>query len=199
MAWRADELIPVSALQHYAYCPRQCALIHIEQTFDENLFTLRGQRLHENVHDPGARREGATRILRSLPLWSDRLGLVGKADIVEVTEDGAYYPVEHKSGPRKVRLADNVQLCAQAICIEEMTGSVVPFGAIYHHASKRRREVAMTPELRAETEEIVLEVRALLAAGKLPPPAADARCRSCSLLDACLPFAIAETSRRKSP
>ena len=181
------ELIPISALQHYAYCPRQCALIHVEQVWEENLYTLRGRRAHERVELPeGITREGV-RIEYALPLWSERLGLVGRADVVEFFQ-GVPYPVEHKASIRRAHHADEVQLCAQALCLEEMLGIDVPKGALFYRSSRRRREVVFTPKLRAEVERIVREVRELLQREELPPPVADARCRDCSLIDACLPF-----------
>lgn len=190
MPWADDELVSISALQHFVYCARQCALIHLEQTFEENLFTLRGQRLHENVDVPSeALREGM-QVESALPLWSERLGLIGKADIVEILPDGTPYPVEYKTGRRQAMKADDVQLCAQALCLEEMLGHSVPKGAVYHHASRRRREVTFNSELKAYTEDVVAAVRALLLQTRLPEPVADARCRHCSLLDACLPFAL---------
>lgn len=185
-----DEPIPISALQHYVYCPRQCALIHVEGVWEENLFTLRGRRAHEGVDVPeGMVREGV-RVEYALPLFSERLGLVGRADVVEF-HGGAPYPVEHKVGPRRARLADEVQLCAQALCLEEMLGVEVPRGALFYRASRRRREVRFTPELRALVERTVVEVRALLESARLPPPVHDARCRDCSLVDACMPYLAA--------
>lgn len=185
--WEDDELVPISALQHYVYCPRQCALIHIEQIWEENLYTLRGQRAHERVEFPEEMLREGVRVEYALPLWSERLGLVGRADVVEFP-DGVPYPVEHKVGPRRARHADEVQLCAQALCLEEMLGIEVPKGALFYRASRRRREVTFTPELRAEVERVVHEVRKLLRQRRLPPPVADARCRDCSLIESCLPF-----------
>lgn len=185
-----DEYISLSALQHYAYCPRQCGLIHLEQVWDENIFTLRGRRAHERVHMPReAMREGV-RIEYALPVWSDRQGLVGICDVVEFEPDGTPYPVEHKVGPRRAARADAVQLCAQALCLEEMLGVAVPCGAIYHHKSRRRREVAFERGLRSEVAVIVEAVRTMLRSERLPAPQADARCRRCSLRDACLPLAV---------
>lgn len=190
-----DEYVLISALQHYAYCPRQCALIHVEQTFEENLYTLRGQRVHERVDIPDVETIETVRVERALPLWSHRLGLTGIADVVEFIEDGTPYPVEYKSGPRKPRDADDLQLCAQALCLEEMLTRPVPAGAIYHHASKRRREVRFDESLRSLVVETTREVRALLATGQLPPPVADARCPDCSLIDACMPYALQSFER----
>lgn len=185
-----DELVPVSALQHYVYCPRQCALIHVERVWDENVFTLRGRRVHERADEPGTSMREGVRVDRALPIWSERLGLIGQADVVEFLPDGTPFPVEYKSGPRLARRADEVQLCAQAICLEEMFGRPVPRGALYYHGGRRRREIAFTASLRDEVERVTQEVRRLLRQPRLPTPAADRRCRHCSLVDTCLPFAI---------
>lgn len=180
------EPIHISALAQYAYCPRRCALIYLEGDWDDNEYTLRGSRAHESVDLPqGLIREGV-HIERALPLWSDRLGLVGKGDVVEFT-DGVPYPVEYKVGNRWTRLSDMIQLCAQGMCLEEMFGVPVPAGALFYKASRRRLEVPFTPELRAEVERVVAEVRRLLGQDQLPPPVADARCPNCSLIDICMP------------
>lgn len=188
-AWDEVDLVPISALQHYAYCPRQCALIHVEQVWDENIFTLRGRRAHERVDEPGHRRRGEERTVRALPLWSERLGLVGKADVVVFDEQGIPFPVEHKVGSRKARRADEVQLCAQALCLEEMFGHTVPEGALFYGKTRRRRPVAIDKGLRQATEITVEAVRALMRQQTLPPPVADERCRHCSLIEACMPYA----------
>lgn len=191
----------ISALEHYSYCPRQCALIHVEQVFDENLYTLRGRRVHERADNPESRLEEGVRVERGLPLFSERLGLVGKADVIEFHADGTPggmpYPVEYKSGGRRQKRHDDLQLCAQAMCLEEMLGREVPHGAIYHYASRRRREVAFDGELRSLTQETVLAVRELLATATVPPPVADARCPKCSLFDACMPFTLASMYGRR--
>jgi CRISPR-associated exonuclease Cas4 len=189
--WHEEEIVMISTLQHYSYCPRQCALIHVEQVFDENLYTLRGKRVHERAHDPEGALEDGVRIERGLSLFSERLGLVGKADVVEFRAGGTPYPVEYKSGPRRGSRHDDVQLCAQAMCLEEMMGCGVPRGAVYHYASRRRREVVFDERLRSLTVEIVREVRRVLTTATVPPPVADARCPKCSLFDACMPFALA--------
>ena len=176
----------ISALEHYVYCPRQCALIHIEQVFDENIFTLRGRMEHERTDEPESSIEYGVRVERAVPLWSDRLGLVGKSDVVEFHGDTPY-PVEYKHGAKRKKTHDDVQLCAQAFCLEEMLGATIPRGAIFHHSSRRRREVEFTPELRAETERVIIETRQLLLNGVLPPPVNDARCENCSLRSACMP------------
>lgn len=193
-----DELIPISALQHFVYCPRQCALIHVESIWEDNLYTLRGRQAHEGVDLPdGLVREGV-RVEYALPLFSERLGLVGRADVVEFHK-GVPYPVEHKVGPRRARRADEVQLCAQALCLEEMLGIEVPKGALFYRASRRRREVVFAPDLRASVEQIVAEVRALLQTAQLPPPVNDVRCRDCSLVEACMPNLVGLVEEEKNP
>jgi CRISPR-associated exonuclease Cas4 len=190
-----QELIPISALNHYAYCPRRCALIHVEQTYDENLYTLRGHHLHERTDRPDESGwEDGIRVERALPLWSKQLGLIGKADVVEFHEE-APYPVEYKSGPNRQFDNDDLQLCAQALCLEEMTGKAVPRGAIYHHSSRKRREVELTLKLRARVVEVTRAIRHMLVSKELPPPVNDRRCTKCSLQEACMPSVIDEGRR----
>lgn len=183
--------IPLSALQHWCYCPRQCALIHVEQVFAENLFTLRGQAVHKQVDQPGIETRAGLRVERALPVWSDRLGLIGKADVVEFEPDGTPYPVEYKAGNRAkapwIAACDDLQLAAQALCLEEMTGKTVSRGALFYAKSKRRREVAIDAGLRRRVEEAAAAVRLLFKAAVLPAPTFDARCEKCSLADICQP------------
>jgi CRISPR-associated exonuclease Cas4 len=188
--------IPLSALQHWSYCPRQCCLIHAEQAFAENLHTLRGQAVHARTDEPGVEERPGLRVARAMPLWCERLGLVGKSDVVEFLADGTPYPVEYKHGKKREKRHDDLQLAAQALCLEEMTGRAVPMGAIYHASSHARREVAITAELREAVAACAAEVRAALAAGKLPPPVNDKRCRECSLADLCQPEALAHRERQ---
>jgi CRISPR-associated exonuclease Cas4 len=198
--------IPLSALQHWAYCPRQCALIHIEQAFDDNLHTLRGNALHARVDQPGLQTERGRRVERALPLWHDGLGLIGKADVVEFLPDGSPYPVEYKQGSRHksaaIAACDELQLAAQAMCLEAMTGRAVPEGAIFYASSKRRRVVPIDAALRAHVAEASAAVQTMLAAGRLPPPLtgelAQARCKSCSLLDRCQPEAGQSAALRQA-
>lgn len=191
--------IPISALQHWCYCPRQCLLIHAEQAFEENVHTLRGQAVHARVDEPGVETLPGRKVARAIPLWCDRLGLSGKADVVEFLADGTPFPVEYKHG-RKGKAGrgvhDDLQLTAQALCLEEMTGHAVPTGAIYHASSHRRREVAITPALRQLVEDTVAAIRAALSTGTLPPPVNDERCRECSLIDLCQPAALAAKDRQ---
>jgi len=185
-----DVLVPISALEHASYCPRQCALIHLESVWDENVFTLRGSAAHQRADEPTTRQEGGRRIERGLPLWSERYGLIGKADVVEFDSSGTPYPVEYKSGPAREGRHESIQLCAQALCLEEMLGTDVPKGALFWIASRKRVEIALDENLRARTLEIIAATRSILQGTDLPEPANDKRCPKCSLLDACLPGAI---------
>ena len=191
------EPVALSALQHYAYCPRRCALIHVESIWDDNVFTERGNRLHAKADEPEWEMLEGVRVERALPLYSDTLGLVGRADVVEFLSDGTPFPVEYKSGKRKRtpdpstaelnRICDDVQLCAQALCLEEMLKTSVPRGAVFHAASKRRREIEVNAGLRQRTLEVITAVRAILETRTTPAPVNDARCTHCSLLEACMP------------
>lgn len=191
------EQISLSALQHWHYCPRQCGLIHLEQVFDENVHTLRGQAVHAKVDKPGVETAKGVRVERAMPLWHDELGLVGKADVVEFLPGGVPYPVEYKHGSRNkaadIAACDDIQLAAQAMCLEAMLGKTVAEGALYYATSKRRRVVPITAQLRADVVQTVQAVRQMLASGKLPPPLvaeqAARRCKACSLLERCQPQA----------
>jgi CRISPR-associated exonuclease Cas4 len=185
--------VPVSAIEHYSYCPRQCALIHVEQTFEENLFTVRGRLAHERVDSGDDSASGDVRVARGVPLWSERLGLRGKADVVEFRAEGPY-PIEYKSG-RRLGPHAHFQLCAQALCLEEMLGVPVPRGALYYHAARSRHEVAFDEDLRCRTEAMVAAVREMLREQRVPPAPNDARCPNCSLIDACLPAGVGEPAR----
>lgn len=190
----ALEPIPLSALQHWCYCQRQCALIHQEQAFAENVHTLRGQAVHAAVDTPGFETRAGLRVERALPVWSERLGLIGKADVVEFQPDGTAYPIEYKHGSRHkaahIAACDDLQLAAQAVCLEEMTGKLVVEGALFYAKSKRRRPVAITPTLRAAVQAAADAIRQMLLSGHVPPPVDDARCKQCSLIDLCQPHAI---------
>ena len=183
--------IPISALQHVVYCPRQAGLIHLERLWEENRFTAEGRVLHEVVDKPTGRRTRGVRRVSALPVASQRLGLVGVADIVEfhAGADGETpYPIEFKRGKPKAHRADEVQICAQALCLEEMTGRAVPEGALFYGETKRRETVAFDADLRRLTENAATQLRAMFASRLTP--AADyrpARCRACSLIEACMP------------
>jgi CRISPR-associated exonuclease Cas4 len=189
--------VPLSALNHWVYCPRRCGLIHLEREFTDNIHTARGNAEHDKVDGIHHETSGDRRIETALPVWCDRVGLIGKCDVVEFLFDGTPYPIEYKHGPKRKWLNDDIQLAAQAICLEEMLGRPVPKGAIFHASSHRRREVAITPELRRLVEETAAAIRAMLASGKLPPPVNDARCRECSLKDICQPEALAGRTKQQ--
>ncbi|MDD2468061.1 MAG: CRISPR-associated protein Cas4 [Desulfobulbus sp.] len=186
-----DDLVMISALQHYLFCPRQCALIHIEQQWLENRLTAEGRVLHERVHTSGRESRRTLRVEFDVPIRSLRLGLAGRADIVEfhLCEGGLWrpLPVEYKRGRPKKDASDRVQLCAQAICLEEMLGCVVPEGALYYGEKKRRTAVVFDPALRETVARTADAAHDMLAAGVTPPPRYDARCESCSFLPLCLP------------
>lgn len=194
--WQEEdsERIMISALEHYSYCARQCALIHIEQTFDENIYTLRGILAHERVDEVITRHEDGMRVERALPLWSRRLGLSGRADVVEFHGDTPY-PVEYKQGKRREWQYEAIQVCAQALCLEEMLGLPVPLGAIYYCSSRSRREVVFDEFLRAAVEEATEGVRAMLRNTHLPPAVNDQRCAKCSLIESCLPGVVIRPGR----
>jgi CRISPR-associated exonuclease Cas4 len=169
----------------------------MEGEFTNNIHTARGNAEHEKVdgihHETHSDRRSET----ALPVWSDRVGLIGKCDVVEFLADGTPYPVEYKHGPKRKWLNDDLQLAAQAMCLEDMLGRPVPKGAIFHATSHRRREVDITPELKRVVVETADAIRAMLASGKLPPPVNDVRCKECSLKDVCQPEALAERARLK--
>lgn len=186
--------IMLSALEHYAYCPRQCALIHVEQVWDENIYTMRGRDVHENVDEISSHEVGGVRFERALPIWNLRLGLVGKADLVEFHGD-VPYPVEYKSGRKRRGTPEITQLCAQALCLEEMFGVRVDKGALFWHGSRERREVTFSDEMRERVEKLALAVREMIDARLVPPPVNDNRCDNCSLRESCLPEVVADKGR----
>jgi CRISPR-associated exonuclease Cas4 len=193
------EPIPLSALNHWAYCPRRCGLIHLDGQFTDNIHTARGNAEHARVDQVSyeTARSGAC-VEYALPVWSDGLGLIGKCDAVEFWPDGTVYPVEYKHGPKRKWLNDDLQLAAQALCLEDMLGRPVPRGAIFHASSHRRREVEITAELRTLVETSTRAIRAMLASTRLPPPVNDARCRECSLHELCQPEVVAAAARRRA-
>lgn len=190
------DAINVSALNQYGYCPRRCGLIYLDGEFAQNLHTARGNAEHARVDRVAhlAGRDGA-RVEYALPIWSETLGLVGKCDVVEIWPDGTLYPVEYKHGPKKKRLNDDLQLAAQAMCLEEMFGRPIQRGAIFHVSSHRRREFPIDAPLRDRVRDVIARIRDLLASAKLPPPVNDRRCPECSLRNLCQPGLLADTSR----
>lgn len=201
----AGEPAPISALQHLVFCERQCALIHIERQWAENPLTAEGRVLHETTDSRHAESRHELRITRSLPLRSRRLGLVGRADVVEwhrSTErdegvkltgtDGRWnpFPVEYKRGRPKSHDADRVQLCAQALCMEEMLDCEIPLGALFYGQPRRRESVEFDRSLRSLTERAADRLHELLTDGVTPPAVLEPKCRRCSLRDLCRPEAI---------
>jgi CRISPR-associated exonuclease Cas4 len=182
-----DWYIPLSALNQFLYCPRRAALIHVEGIFEDNRHTVLGKLAHEHADLPGYEVAKGVKLLRALPVFSDRLGLSGKCDIVEQHGDGALCPVEYKKGPRRKFVNDDAQLCAQALCLEEMFKKAVPRGAVFHAASKRRREVEFTPQLRKTTEEAITALHVLVETATVPPAVFKPACEECSLYEICLP------------
>jgi len=195
-----DDLISLSAMQHLIFCERQCALIHIEQAWAENLFTAEGKIMHERVHEADRESRGKVRIEYSMWLRSFRLGLIGKADVVEFhrkpdllkagSEVWVPFPVEYKRGKPKKDNCDKVQLCAQALCLEEMLNIEVPCGALFYGKKRRRTDVTFNSALRQQTEDTAMRLHELIASGRTPKPVYMKKCDSCSLMKICLPKTI---------
>lgn len=183
--------LPLSALQHYMYCPRQCALIHVEKVWVENRFTAEGRLLHLRADSGDSGRRGGVAEDRAVPIRSERLGLYGVADVVEMRpgEDGAEvpYPVEYKRGSPKVDDWDRAQLCAQAMCLEEMLGITVPSGAIFYGKPRRRERVEFDATLRDLVVQNCLNMHAMIESRQTPPAVFGKRCRACSLSGICMP------------
>ncbi len=194
-AGEAREMIPLSALNHFLFCRRRAALIHFEGIFVDNHHTLSGDLVHEHADVPGYEIAKGVTLLRALPVWSERLGLNGKCDIVERRPDGSLFPVEFKRGKRRQWENDDVQLCAQGLCLEEMFGREVLGGAVFNADSKRRREVPFSLDLRGRTEEAARQLQGLLAAGSVPAAEYREACHECSLFEICLPRATALENR----
>ena len=195
MNYSDDELLPLSALQHLLFCERQCALIHLELAWEENRLTAEGRVLHERAHEADDETRGNVRIVRGLRLRSLRLGLIGQADVVEFhrTEQGWHpYPVEYKRGKPKQDDSDKVQLCAQAICLEEMLNASIPGGALFYGTTRRRLEVGFKPALRELTASTAARLHRLVGNGLTPPARYENKCGACSLLALCLPQLAAQ-------
>ncbi|MDX9787100.1 MAG: CRISPR-associated protein Cas4 [Desulfobacterales bacterium] len=186
----SDNLM-ISALQHYLYCPRQCALIHIEQIWAENIYTAEGRVMHERVHSEDRASRGKLRISYGIALRSLRLGVSGQADVVEFhrQEDGSWrpFPVEYKRGRPKNGKWDEVQLCAQAICLEEMLEVEIPAGALFYGKTRRRKDVIFDANLRSATENTASRLHELIGSGQTPKPVFGPKCESCSLCELCMP------------
>lgn len=183
-----DDLLPISALQHYAYCPRQFSLIHVERVWAENRYTAEGRILHERVDSGVAEQRKEVRLERSVMLRSEGHRLTGKLDLLEIHSGERYIPVEYKRGKPKLQDWDRIQVCAQALCIEEMRSAHVEEGAIWYWEVRRREVVALTAEIREATLSAIESCHALIERGETPRPTMDvSRCRACSLRDLCGP------------
>ena len=192
-----DDLIQLSALQHFMFCERQCALIHIEQLWSENLFTAEGRIMHDKVDTANRESRGNIRIEYGVPMRSLRLGLIGKADAVEFHKHGEKwipFPVEYKRGKPKSDNCDRVQLCAQAICLEEMMHVEIPAGALFYGQTRRREDVVIDKSLRMKTEEAAKKVHELIKSGITPKAEYSKKCEKCSLVELCLPKASSKAS-----
>jgi len=185
----APESIPISALQHWQFCPRQCALIHVERLWAENRLTAEGRVLHARPDSGRPESRPGLRILRAVEIASTACGIHGVADVVELTgRPPRPFPVEYKRGRPKPHRADEVQLCAQALCLEEMFSCTIPEGALFYGQSRRRKPVAFDDELRALTLSVIAAVQEMFASGYLPPPTYESRrCNTCSLNALCRP------------
>jgi len=221
MPYAESDLLPISALQHLLFCERQAALIHVEQVWDENRYTAEGNVLHKKAHDGKPETRDGERIARGLPLRSLELGLAGVADVVlykspegvtqagrtladklrqaspEVLAQWVVTPVEYKRGRPKRNDADRVQLCAQAMCLEEMHGVAISQGALFYGQTRRRKEVRFDDELRLVTRDAALRFRNLIETGVTPTAQREKKCDTCSLLPLCLPDAMQRQSARQ--
>lgn len=178
----------LSALQHYAFCPRQCALIHNEQAWAENYLTAQGRALHERVDSGEQETRKGVRFERSVHVSAEKLGVSGILDMVEHDlASGRLKPVEYKRGKPKPTAMDEMQLCAQALCLEEMTGQSIEEGALWYMQTRHRLPVIFSDGLRAQTLEVIAQVRELLDSGTTPPPEYGKRCKACSLVEICQP------------
>ena len=211
MPYDEDDCLPLSGIQHVAFCPRQFALIHVESIWAENMLTFDGRTLHDRADDPFFfEARGTVLVSRSVPLLSRALGLYGVADVVEfhlVTENGVCFqgrqgmwrpfPVEYKRGQAKPDDRDEVQLCAQAICLEEMLAVQVPQGALFYGKTRRRQVVQFSELLRQRVSELALKMHDIYLSGRTPPPRRSRACDSCSLRGLCLPEVSCSKSARR--
>jgi CRISPR-associated exonuclease Cas4 len=184
---RELDVLALSLLNDFLFCPRRAALKAVDGCWGENVHTVKGDLAHEHADLPGYEVAKGVKLLRALPVFSDRLGLSGKCDIVEQNAEGTLSPVEYKKGPRRKFINDDAQLCAQALCLEEMFGKAVLRGAVFHAASRRRRDVEFTPQLRRTIEEAISALHTLVETGTVPPAVFKTACEECSLYEICLP------------
>jgi CRISPR-associated exonuclease Cas4 len=188
-----EDLLPLSALQHLLFCERQCALIHIEQVWLENVYTMEGRLLHERAHGGSREKRRGSQTEFGMPIRSLELGLVGRTDSVEYRDDGTLTIIEYKRGrPKKGRM-DEVQLCAQALCLEEMLKINIAEGCLYYGKNKRRKDVFLDEDLRRLTRGSAIRLHDFIRAGVTPPPVEDrTKCPRCSLREVCLPEKLSQ-------
>jgi CRISPR-associated exonuclease Cas4 len=189
-----DELLPISGLQHLVFCERQWALIHLEQQWEENRLTAEGRLMHDAAHQAGCESRPGVTVCRGLALRSLRLGLSGQADVVEF-RSGQPFPVEYKRGKPKSDISDCVQLCAQALCLEEMLGLAIPEGALFYGTTRRRLDVRFDDSLREQVERLALRMHELYDKKETPEANYEPKCHNCSLFDVCLPERRRDASR----
>ena len=185
-----NDLLPLSALQHLIFCERQCALIHNEQQWAENRLTTEGNLMHSKAHSGDDESRPGVRITRGMPVRSLALGLSGVADIVEFHSHGAVVPVEYKRGRPKQNACDEVQLCAQALCVEEMLQVSIPKGQLFYGQKRRRHEIEFDEALRSLTRETAARLHQLIDSGRTPPAIREPKCDACSLIEICMPDAM---------
>ena len=205
-----DEYIQLSALQHFLFCPRQCALAYVEFVWEENALTMQGHMLHDKVHNEENETRGDTLVCRGVRLSSSMLGLSGQADVVEFhrcsENEGAVilgkkgfwkpFPVEYKRGKQKRDNCDAVQLCAQAMCLEEMLGIDINVGALFYGSVRKRVGVEFSDALRCETEKTALKLHKMINEGITPKPEFNKKCKQCSLIDKCMPAVFSKKKSR---
>ncbi len=180
--------VPISALQHFVFCPRQCAYIHIECVWENNYLTAQGNQLHDRVHSNEFETRGLTRTERGVQVCSERLGITGKLDLLEIeTNPFSLTPVEYKRGKVKVSDCDRVQLCAQALCLEEMRDTQITRAALWYWQVRKREWVELSENLRLTTKEVISQTRDLLNSGLLPKARYTTACKACSFIDRCQP------------
>lgn len=183
-----DEYLQISVLSQYAYCPRRCFLLYKECEFAENIHTVLGTQEHENVDAIHNEIKGKIKVEYALPVWSSKLGLIGKCDVVEFHDDRNVYPIEYKHGKKRQWMNNDLQLTAQALCLEEMLACHISKGAIYHIKSNRRRELQIDSKIRTETIKAIAAVRELFACDEIPVPIANQRqCIECAMKNVCKP------------
>ncbi len=198
MNYKEEDFLQLSALQHFLFCPRQCGLIHIEQQWVENLFTAEGRIMHEHVHESSLSERKGVKIEYGLSIYSSELGLSGKADVVEFhknqNDNWIPLPVEYKRGKPKLDDCDKVQLCAQALCLEEMQKTNIPEGALFYGKTRHRNIILFDENLRKITKQTVEQLHEYINAGITSEPLFLKKCKTCSFIDVCMPETISRHS-----